>query len=83
MATVAMTIGTTWTLVAVPADEQVSVQCTEDVVWYCAAVATETAPTVAGHSLQGPDHAATRENIGNRFLYAKAASGSRAFAVTK
>jgi hypothetical protein len=83
MATSNTAVTTAWTKLADDTDDPVLIQCLSDVTWECAAVATETAPTVVGHQLRGSELVITRDNIGAGFLYARVTSAVTAmFVVT-
>lgn len=84
MATSNVTVTTSWVKLADDSDDPVLIQAPPGVEWEVAAMATETPPSVSGHSLYGRKMVITRDNIGDGYLYARLISGSsETFIVTK
>jgi hypothetical protein len=83
MATTNVTLTTAWTQVAADSDDPVLLQAIGGGPWQVAAMATEAAPSVSGHLIEGPQTAITRAVLGSGFIYAKALEGSLKLVVTK
>ena len=78
MPTVNVDVTSTWTKVAADTADPVTIQCSAEVEWYVASVATDVAPTVVGHRLIGSSHAINRADVGTGFVYAKIVGPSKA-----
>jgi hypothetical protein len=83
-ATTNVSLTAAWSQVAADTDAVLLLQAPVGVEVEVAVVATETAPTVAGHRLYGPEMAITRATIGAGYVYARAINAASAtLVVTK
>jgi hypothetical protein len=75
MATQNATITASWLKLADANDDPVMIQSTGFIEYQVAAMATETTPTVQGHTISGRDYAISRATLGEGHIYARLIAG--------
>jgi len=77
MATQNATITSSWSKIADSADSTILVQASSYIEWQIATMSTESAPSVAGHTIGGRDRAINRDLIGDGHVYARLTAAHR------
>jgi len=75
MATQNATLTSSWSKIADSADNTLLIQASGYIEWQVATMASESAPTVEGHTIGGRDRAVSRDMIGDGHVYARLTAG--------